>query len=244
MADYCCTYMHEMNDVSRWLPSEILRDIGIADTAERRRLAFVEDLAARLAGVLSGGSEIAHQRPPSSCQCHRPQVWDNSSATLISRSPRSMPSRPAPPPPYLPLLEATAAPWQVMDGLRTPNGQILQPAFAPQQRLAPPACPFRGTGAQTVTRRSGGTGVFLPRAEAVPRRCNKAAARPSSINEPATRQCPAQRHHRRGDWPAAMARRQQELQLQAMAAVMWQMQQRVDVPATCRELALLQEITY
>ncbi|KAL5210625.1 hypothetical protein ABZP36_006248 [Zizania latifolia] len=238
MADCCSTYMHELDDVNRWLPSEILREIGIADTAERRRLAFVEDLAVRLAGVLSGGSEIVQRPPSSSSQCHRPQAWDNNSETLSRPGPGSMLSRPAPPP-YLPA--ATAAPWQVMDGLRTNSGQILQPAFAPQQRLAPPACPFRSAGAQPVTRRSGGTGVFLPRAEAVPRRANK-ASRPSSINEPATRQCPAQRHHRRGDG-AAMARRQQELQ--AMAAIMWQMQQRVDVrvAATCPELALPQEFT-
>lgn len=45
MADRCCVYMHEMDDVHRWLPSEVLRDIGIADADERRRLAIVEDLA-------------------------------------------------------------------------------------------------------------------------------------------------------------------------------------------------------
>uniref|UniRef100_J3LNT4 Uncharacterized protein n=1 Tax=Oryza brachyantha TaxID=4533 RepID=J3LNT4_ORYBR len=76
MAESCCTYMHEMDDVHRWLPSEILGDIGISesDTAERRRVAVVEDLAVRLAGVLGGGAgEMA-------APCHRPQVRGGAAA--------------------------------------------------------------------------------------------------------------------------------------------------------------------
>ncbi|KAF0887871.1 hypothetical protein E2562_004075 [Oryza meyeriana var. granulata] len=66
MADYCCNaYMRELDvDVHRWLPSEILSDIGVVvDTTESRRLAVVEDLAARLAGVL-GGSTVERTRHP------------------------------------------------------------------------------------------------------------------------------------------------------------------------------------
>uniref|UniRef100_A0A0D9VU31 Uncharacterized protein n=1 Tax=Leersia perrieri TaxID=77586 RepID=A0A0D9VU31_9ORYZ len=79
VSDGCCTYMAEMDDVHQWLPSEVLRDIGIADPAERRRLAVVEDLATRLAGVLGSGAspgEMAattHTRQPPSSY-HRPQV--------------------------------------------------------------------------------------------------------------------------------------------------------------------------
>uniref|UniRef100_A0A0D9VU26 Uncharacterized protein n=1 Tax=Leersia perrieri TaxID=77586 RepID=A0A0D9VU26_9ORYZ len=52
MADDNCTHMLELDDIHRWLPSDVLRDIGIADTAERRRLTVIDDLAARLVGVL------------------------------------------------------------------------------------------------------------------------------------------------------------------------------------------------
>ncbi|KAL5217750.1 hypothetical protein ABZP36_018434 [Zizania latifolia] len=243
MADFCCTYMNELDDVNRWwLPSEILSDIGIADTAERRRLAVVEDLAVRLAGVLGGTSEIAQRRPPSSC--HRLQVRDSGySATpreTLAGAGRPRRGSTAAPPPCLPAL---AAPWQAMGGLIN-SSHILHPAFAPQQRRLAPAChAFRsaGTHPAAATRRSGGTGVFLPRTDAavVPRLPNKAERPPS--NEPARQYCRAHQtpRHRPGiEAAATMARRQQELQ--AMAATMWQMQRRVDVP----ELALPHEWTY
>ncbi|KAG8063350.1 hypothetical protein GUJ93_ZPchr0003g16739 [Zizania palustris] len=239
MANFCCTYMNELDDVNRWwLPSEILSDIGIADAAERRRLAVVEDIAVRLAGVLGGASEIAQRRPPSSC--HGLQVRDTGYSAMETlagaRHRRRGPS--AAPPLYLPLPALAAAPWQVTGGLIN-NSHILHPAFAPQQRRLAPAChAFHRAGAHhpaaTTTRRSGGTGVFLPRTDAavVPRRVN--------VNVPA-RQCRAHQtpSHRPGvEAAAAMARRQQELQ--AMAAAMSQIQRRVDVP----ELALPQEWTY
>ncbi|KAF0887870.1 hypothetical protein E2562_004074 [Oryza meyeriana var. granulata] len=68
MADSCCTYMHELDDIHRWLPAEILRDIGIVGPAERRCLAVVEDLAARLDVVVGSAVERTQQHhavPPS-----------------------------------------------------------------------------------------------------------------------------------------------------------------------------------
>lgn len=71
MADYYCTYMQELDDVHRLLPPEILKDIGMIDPAERRRLAVVEDIALRLAGVLGEATKRAQHNPHS---CHHPQV--------------------------------------------------------------------------------------------------------------------------------------------------------------------------
>ncbi|KAL5218355.1 hypothetical protein ABZP36_019039 [Zizania latifolia] len=221
MADYCCTYMNELDDVNRWLPSEILGDIGIiADTAERRRLAVVEDLAVRLADVISGASEIFPRRHSS---CHG---W----LRVGDRDALAGASRPlgAAPPPYLP---APTAPWQVTGGL----SHIMVPhsaAVALPRVAPPPANPLRqGAGAQPAARRGAGTGVFLPRTDAVRPRANNAARPPS--NDQAIRPRHAQRH-RRGDGAPAMARRQQEVQA-TMAAAMehQQMQRYVGVPATC-----------
>uniref|UniRef100_A0A0D9VU32 Uncharacterized protein n=1 Tax=Leersia perrieri TaxID=77586 RepID=A0A0D9VU32_9ORYZ len=244
MADGSCTYMPEMDDVHQWLPSEVLRDIGIADPAERRRLAVVEDLATRLAGVLGGDSHTVHTRQPPSSY-HHPQVRGGAGA-------------PAPFMP-LPLMNAPAAPRQAqaMAGVGVRNTMVVRPApalhhprhLAPALSASHPHPLFRGAvaagAAQPVAAtRRGGTGFFLPRtsnAAAIPAR-HHAAARAPANNVPA-RQCQAQRRSRGGHElaaAAAMARRQYELIEQAMTANMVQTQQLAGAP----ELALPQEWSY
>uniref|UniRef100_A0A0E0K5K3 Uncharacterized protein n=1 Tax=Oryza punctata TaxID=4537 RepID=A0A0E0K5K3_ORYPU len=192
-----------MGDVHRWLPSEVLRDIGIADATEQRRLAVVEDLAVRLAGVLGGGEMAAQaQRPLSSCH-HRPRVsgggGGGGGATLRDRHALTGAGGPRvanAPPPYLPLpLPAPGAPWQVqvmMGGQR--NTMVLQPRLAPAASSNPhPLLLLRGgavAGAAppATTRRSSCTGFFLPRTAAADpchahHQVAAAAARPTTTNE-------------------------------------------------------------
>uniref|UniRef100_A0A0E0D0L9 Uncharacterized protein n=1 Tax=Oryza meridionalis TaxID=40149 RepID=A0A0E0D0L9_9ORYZ len=117
-SQHCCAYIHEMDDVHRWLPSEVLRDIGITDAEEHRRLAVVEDLAMRLAGVLGGGEMAAQaQRPLFSCH-HRPQVTGGDGGEMLrdhhALAGAGRPRVAATPPPHLRLpLPAPAAPWHV-----------------------------------------------------------------------------------------------------------------------------------
>ncbi|KAG8063351.1 hypothetical protein GUJ93_ZPchr0003g17283 [Zizania palustris] len=234
-ADYCCTYMNELDqldDVNRWLPSEILGDIGIADTAERRRLAVVEDLAVRLAGVLSGASEIFPRRHSS---CHGGlRVGDRDVLAGDARPRWAAPPSYWPAHPTAPGLQD----WQVTGGLIR-HIMVPHPAAATLPRVAPPpANPLRrGAGAQLpAARRSAGTGVFLPRTDAVRPRANN-AARPPSKEQAAIRQQRHAQSHRRGDG-AAVARRQQEVQA-TMAVAMEHQQMHGGA-----ELALPQEWTY
>lgn len=183
MADRCCVYMHEMDDVHRWLPSEVLRDIGIADADERRRLAIVEDRPRQA------------QRPLFSCH-HRPQVTGGDGGEMLrdhhALAGAGRPRVAATPPLHLRLvgnsrlpLPAPAAPWHVMTG-GPRNTMVLRPAPPPAMNHPHPL--LRGgavTGAAppVTTRRSSGTGFFLPRTTAAdPRHANHhmtaAAARP------------------------------------------------------------------
>ncbi|KAL5218239.1 hypothetical protein ABZP36_018923 [Zizania latifolia] len=138
MADYCCnTYMHELEDVHRWLPSNILSDIGIVDIAERRRLAIVEDLAARLAGVLGSATGITHH-------------------TVVPPAANSHPRRHAPP--------AEEAWPSLRNGGRKLDLAVALPRFSPARR--PPLLAAGAPVLPPANRCGGGTGVFLPRTEA------------------------------------------------------------------------------
>uniref|UniRef100_A0A0D9VU29 Uncharacterized protein n=1 Tax=Leersia perrieri TaxID=77586 RepID=A0A0D9VU29_9ORYZ len=182
MADDCFTQMPELDDVHRWLPSDVLSDIGITDTAEHRRLGVVDELAVRLIDVLGGrmpsGEKATSQCLPSSFHCPAKEIRDHHALADAGR-----PRAAAAPPPYLP---APAAPWQVMT-YGPMNTMHLPRAFGMHQprQMAPPAAACR----------SGGTGFFLPRnstakvaATVPPRHANHVARQ---------RQCRAQRHGRR-----------------------------------------------
>uniref|UniRef100_A0A0E0D0M0 Uncharacterized protein n=1 Tax=Oryza meridionalis TaxID=40149 RepID=A0A0E0D0M0_9ORYZ len=253
---HCCAYMHEMDDAHRWLPSEVLRDIGIADADERRRLAIVEDLAVRLADVLGGGEMAAQaQRPPSSSH-HHPQVKGGDGvATLRDHHALIGASHPIvatnTPPPYMPL-PAPATPWQVQVMMGGPrNTMVLQPRMAPAANNPhlplPRGGAVDGAAPPATTRRSSGTSFFLPRTAAADPRHTTMVARPLTNVPP--RKCRAQRHRRGNEAaaPAAMARRQQEL-TRAIAGNMEQMQQLAGAPVATTspypELAMPQEWTY
>ncbi|KAL5209725.1 hypothetical protein ABZP36_005348 [Zizania latifolia] len=141
----CCsnTYMHEREDVHRWLPSEILSDIGIVDIAERRRLAVVEDLSARLAGVLG-------------CTVERSQRTQQRAVPQCMVA-NSHPRRRAPP--------AEGMRPFLSNGGRMLDLAVALPRFAPARR---PPLLAAGAGAPPLPpakRSGGGTGVFLPRTE-------------------------------------------------------------------------------
>ncbi|KAG8063352.1 hypothetical protein GUJ93_ZPchr0003g18120 [Zizania palustris] len=142
MAAYCCnTYMHELEDVRRWLPSNILSDIGIVDdNAERRRLAIVEDLAARLTSVVGSATGRTH-------------------LPVVPPAANSHPLRYAPP--------AEEA-WPFLrNGGRKLDLAVALPRFSPAGR---PPLLAAGAVAPVLppppNRCGGGTGVFLPRTEA------------------------------------------------------------------------------
>uniref|UniRef100_J3LNT5 Uncharacterized protein n=1 Tax=Oryza brachyantha TaxID=4533 RepID=J3LNT5_ORYBR len=185
MADSCCMYMHEMDDVHRWLPSEVLRDIGIVDTAERLRFAVVEDLAVRLVGVLGGGGcemAVTPYRSPLP-SCHRPQVGGGGGATFMGHhalADAGCPRGAGAPPPYMPPpLPAPASPWHVTaSGPR--NATVLRGPTPPNHPH--PLLRVRGAVAgaahqPATTRRSSGTGFFLPRTAAAGHANHHGAAR-------------------------------------------------------------------
>uniref|UniRef100_A0A0D9VU30 Uncharacterized protein n=1 Tax=Leersia perrieri TaxID=77586 RepID=A0A0D9VU30_9ORYZ len=241
MADSYSTYMPELDDVHRWLPSNVLRDIGITDSAERRHLAVVDDLAARLVSVLGGGAphvEMAAAQHPPSSRHHPVQVIRGHHALASTHRPRVAAAA-------QPYQQALAVPWQAM----TTNTMVLHPAAALQ--MAPAANQthplFCGSGAgasqqSATTRRSSGTGFFLPQTAKV-----ATAVPPRHKNHVAMqRQCRAWRHRQRDyEAGAAMARRQQELIAQTIATTMVQTRQLAGAPATsCPELALPREWAY
>ncbi|KAG8050592.1 hypothetical protein GUJ93_ZPchr0009g2362 [Zizania palustris] len=142
----------EMDDLHRrWLPPEILADIGFADAAVPAPAA-IEGLALHLAGLIGGGRKVA---PRSACTSP-PAPYNN--LQLLGRVPVCglegqdiMAYGGAPVCPYSPVQ------WQV-----TPvaTGSVSSVGFELHRtrRLgSPPPAKRRGGG--------GGTGVFLPRAE-------------------------------------------------------------------------------
>ncbi|PNT64038.1 hypothetical protein BRADI_4g23706v3 [Brachypodium distachyon] len=169
MADYyfCCTGDQlDLDDLHRLLPREILADIGIGDDTTSAAAAFVdvEELAARLAGILSPSSATRrrHQQrqPPPLVMMAAHQGCRGS----MSRDGELMMGAAYH---YSPVLGAKV----VVNGGTTPfNVQAMQqrarrfvaPAIGTKNAshrplLSPPAMRHGG---------SAGTGVFLPRADA------------------------------------------------------------------------------
>uniref|UniRef100_A0ACD5YKQ4 Uncharacterized protein n=1 Tax=Avena sativa TaxID=4498 RepID=A0ACD5YKQ4_AVESA len=138
----------------RWLPREILADIGIPDAAPPSAAA-VEDVAVHLTGIIGGGKEGPPPPPPglASHQNHyrqAAQVCGQQGAVLVAYGggcigggvPAAWPFLPYPP-----------LQWQV-----TANFAIGAGFPGPTH---PPLLPFHGP--PPAKRRVGGTGVFLPR---------------------------------------------------------------------------------
>ncbi|KAG2540719.1 hypothetical protein PVAP13_9NG581000 [Panicum virgatum] len=181
MADYCHRSMPELDDVHRLLPPEILEDIGIiVDPAEQQLLDVVEDIAARLAVVLSGNNpNIASSRRPQGANAAR-----GLGGTGLTGRGNNVRRRAVPAPP-LNSPAPTVPRWHGIAGVR--NDMV----FAPAMPL--------GAGAQpTPVRRQAGTGVFLPRTEGSSScRTAKAALRPPGNSQDSPR-C----FHRRGQQQA------------------------------------------
>ncbi|KAL5206040.1 hypothetical protein ABZP36_034249 [Zizania latifolia] len=137
----------EMDDLHRrWLPPEILADIGFADAAVPAPAA-IEGLALHLAGLIGGGRKVAPR------SASPPAPYNNQ--LLLSRVPVCglegrdlMAYGGAAVCPYSPVQ------WQVATGLVS-GGVGFE--LHPTRRLGSPPAKRRGGG--------GGTGVFLPRAE-------------------------------------------------------------------------------
>uniref|UniRef100_A0A0E0MJW3 Uncharacterized protein n=1 Tax=Oryza punctata TaxID=4537 RepID=A0A0E0MJW3_ORYPU len=155
MAD---SYALEMDDLHRrWLPKEILDDIGFADdgAAAAPPPAAIEGLAVHLAGILGSGARKVTAPPPTAATAAAPASYHNQ----IHRVPVCGQVLVAyggaagwPFPPY-----SSPAQWQVAAaGLLNGGGGG---GLDHRRRLGSPPPKMRGGGGGG----GGGTGVFLPR---------------------------------------------------------------------------------
>ncbi|NP_001144953.1 uncharacterized protein LOC100278089 [Zea mays] len=159
----------------RWLPREILADIGIADPEavgaetppEAAAAAAVEELAAQLAGILGGGAKAWPLGPPPQpptpaappvaaaavAPCYGAKVCGLQGSVVVSCGETNGGGAVSWPfVPYPPQLH-----WQVGSGLVNHGGVLDYPVLPPAALPChvPPPANLRG-----------GTGVFLPRIEA------------------------------------------------------------------------------
>uniref|UniRef100_A0A0E0BPA8 Uncharacterized protein n=1 Tax=Oryza glumipatula TaxID=40148 RepID=A0A0E0BPA8_9ORYZ len=142
------SYALEMDDLHRrWLPKEILDDIGFADDGDAPPPpAAIEGLAMHLAGILGSGARKAAAPPPTAAaspasyhnQLHRVPVCGQ--VLVAYGGAAGWPFTPY----------SSPAQWQVAAGLV--NGGAVDH----RRRLGSPPPKMRGGG-------GGGTGVFLPR---------------------------------------------------------------------------------
>ncbi|XP_040385664.1 uncharacterized protein LOC121056031 [Oryza brachyantha] len=231
-------YALEMDDLHRrWLPPEILDDIGFADAAASPAPAAIEGLAAHLAGLLGSGRRKAP--PPASAAAAAPASYHyhhhhlhratvcglERQQVLVAYGGAAAAASAWPFPPY----SSPAAQWQVAAGLVNGGGALDH---------------RRRHGSPPAKLRRGGTGVFLPRAEMyhakAPPPPPAAATRPSSRDGKATKDRPVEPGHGEDRSPATETASPPEpttMQLRPSAAA-------VALQHACPELALPQEWTY
>ncbi|KAJ1264835.1 hypothetical protein BS78_08G032500 [Paspalum vaginatum] len=169
MAD--CFALEAVDDLHRrWLPREIFADIGIVDPEppaaaepESAAAAGVEELAAQLAGILGGGSKacpLVPSPPPLAAQvCGLQDTVVAACGAGAGKAAVAWPFVPYPP-----------VQWQVASGPANLGGVLGYDYPAP----APPALPCRVPPPASLR---GGTGVFLPRADAYYRHAAPAPAK-------------------------------------------------------------------
>ncbi|CAL4914412.1 unnamed protein product [Urochloa decumbens] len=143
----------ELNEVHRWLPPEILQDIGIVK-ADKLDLTIVEELASRLVRVLGSTRErcqchylhyawahntYEHQHPP------QPQVYQLDRLVHFTNDNANA---------------QTMKTWSHLGNGRIMDGTINLPRFAQEkQQVVDTVFP-------SAKQSNRGTGVFLPRTEA------------------------------------------------------------------------------
>ncbi|KAF0889265.1 hypothetical protein E2562_022513 [Oryza meyeriana var. granulata] len=239
-------YALEMDDLHRrWLPPEILDDIGFADGADAAPPpAAIEGLAVHLAGILgSGRRKAAPCRPPPTAaaptsyhhQLHRVPVCGLERPVLVAYGSAAAAW------PFSPY--SSPAQWQVATGLVNGGGALDQ-----RRRLGSPPAKLRG---------GGGTGVFLPRAEMYHAKA-AAGATVTATTKPPSRDGKASKDRLVEQEEGSPATEQHQCQLMmsetASSEMTMMMQQHRPLPQNaaavealhhpCPELALPQEWTY
>ncbi|KAF7057870.1 hypothetical protein CFC21_065029 [Triticum aestivum] len=177
MADcYAPADMDELH--RRWLPREIFADIGIADAAPPSAAA-VEDVAVHLTGILGSKEGLPRPPPPPPSPApaphhrhHRPQVSGlGGTAPVVYGGGSNGGGVPAPWP--WPVLPYSPPQWQVPTNFANGGGsaRFMGPRHAPPRPSHGPPPAKRRLGG------TGGTGVFLPRAQGYQYQ-HKAASKP------------------------------------------------------------------
>ncbi|XP_062203151.1 uncharacterized protein LOC133905407 [Phragmites australis] len=217
-------YAQEADDLHRrWLPPEIFADIGIADADAAPPEAGgggggVEELAVQLAGILGGKGKVAPRAPPPTpavpAPCHRAQVCGLEGRFVVAYGGSNSGAAVA-----WPFVPYSPVQLQVASNLASIGGALDYSRLPP----ALPSCPARA-------KLRGGTGVFLPRAEAY-RHAGNPLAKDGKAPGPRA-------------WPGSLGLRQrEEREQQWHNETMYQRQQRHKATAAA-EMALPQDWSY
>ncbi|KAE8789751.1 formin-like protein 3 [Hordeum vulgare] len=211
-------YAPDMDEL-RWLPREIFADIGIADAAPPSAAA-VEDVAVHLTGILVSKEGLARPPPPPPpAPYHRPHAPQVSApggtAPVVYGGGSNGGGVPAPWPalPYSPPL------WQVPTNFANGGGSA--------RFLGPRNAPLRPSHGPPPTKRrlggTGGTGVFLPRAQAYQYQHKAAAKSPAKGRKPPKELLQGQhqpvQQQQRGDEEEATKATQKEKESAALLAL-------------------------
>uniref|UniRef100_A0A0E0K5K6 Uncharacterized protein n=1 Tax=Oryza punctata TaxID=4537 RepID=A0A0E0K5K6_ORYPU len=185
MADsFCDVSNHDVDDdIHRWLPSEILRDIGIAVSPCEGHCAIIEDLAAHLADVLFG-SDVQRTTTQHHVPIGPPPAMTNKYQSY--NAPPTMEVRPFICNGGMMLDWAPITPQRLAPEMRMPLLLVATSALA----LPPP--PTKQSDAS-------GTGFFLPHTEAY---TNRTSMAPRATKTP--------HHVKRQQWLSKQQWRRQE----------------------------------